>query len=1290
MTDTAIGVTTGAGTARTAGAQQRGMGRPFWRMWSADLASGAGDGIRIGALPLLAASLDYSPGAVAAVWFAGGLPFVLVGPFSGVLADRWRNPRQAMLLCDVFAASAALVFAVLVASGSATIAVLFAFNFLVGAISTLRDNSAMAIVPELVPRHLLDKANSRVEGAQLITIDLLGPPLGALLFALPNGLPFFVDALSFAVAGLLVFGLPRPRPAPAAPRSSSVLADMREGARWLWRHRLLRSVCLLTGLTTLAVISAMSVAVLYAFEVLDVGRMVYVLLLAVIALGAVLGSLAAPLLAARLGRAGALRAAFVLAPAAFVVAGMTSDPVVATLALTTIGATVGICNVITVSLRHVLVPPELMGRVNSSYRLVAVGMGPVGAAMGGLTGELFGLRAPFFVSAVAAGAGLALVLFSVTSHKIEAATQDDRPETPVRRRRLRTKLMAWLAALLLLVPVATAGYLTWTVRRSFPVVDGRVTVAGLAGQAEVIRDSWGVPQIYADNPRDLFLAQGYVHAQDRFWEMDIQRHVTAGRLAELFGEGQVETDKVVRTLGWYRVAQAELTLLSPQTREYLQAYADGVNAYLGQRGGAQLSAEYAVLGVVNTGYEPQPWTPVDSVAWLKAMAWNLRGNSDEEIQRSLLAAKLPPHRVDQLYPPYDFRGQRPITSATSFDGPASDDPAFDGPAFGGPAGDPAPAAVLSQRPGIAEIGDAMRVLDGVLGPSGSGIGSNSWVVTGSRTTSGRPMLANDPHLGPQLPSVWYQVGLHCRTVSSACPYDVSGFGFAGMPAIFIGHNAEISWGLTNLGADVTDLYLERIDERGYEYEGRRLPLATRQEVITVAGGPPITITVESTRHGPIISGVIDDARKAGELGASPGAPASDEAYAVALRWSALEPSATVDSVFAINRAGDWNTFRDALRGFAAPAQNVVYADRAGHIGYQAIGQIPVRTAGDGRYPVPGWTGQYEWTGYVPYDALPRVYDPPSGYIVTANNAAAGPGYPYVITTDWADGHRSERITSLIEQAGPLDAEAMRRIQRDTHSPFAQVLVPHLLQVRPGSAAQGAVRLLPGWDHDQPPDSAAAAYFNAVWRALLRLTITDDLAGTAADPSPDGGGRWLEVFRGLLDRPDDPFWRNDGDPRGLRTRDDVLRAALDDAAAELTQRLGPDPAGWRWGALHRLTLQNQTLGVGGPGPVRRLLNRGPYELGGGSAAVNATGWDARDGYQVDWIPSMRMVVDLSDWDASGWINQAGASGHAFHGNYADQTEMWVRGETTAWPFGRPAVDSAGQHRLTLLPPAQPNH
>ena len=361
----------------------------------------------------------------------------------------------------------------------------------------------------------------------------------------------------------------------------------------------------------------------------------------------------------------------------------------------------------------------------------------------------------------------------------------------------------------------------WTVRRSFPQTTGRIELPGLSAPVTVYRDEWGIPQIYADSADDLFKAQGYVHAQDRFWEMDVRRHVTAGRLSELFGESQFETDEFIRTLGWRRVAEQELDLISPETKRYLQAYANGVNAWLAEHDGTKASLEYGVLRLSRFGrdYVPEPWTPVDSLAWLKAMAWDLRSNMEDEIARSLAASTLPKARVDQLYPDYPFDRHRPIVTGgevvdgTFVQGRGSGtlDPPVAVPPTPGQnrpvprLGQVAPPTRLDLPMGAKDpfhlLYDAVTQLPSLLGPSGSGLGSNSWVVSGVRTTTGKPLLANDPHLAPMMPSLWYQAGLHCTRISSACPFDVTGFTFSGVPGVIIGHNADIAWGFTNLGAD---------------------------------------------------------------------------------------------------------------------------------------------------------------------------------------------------------------------------------------------------------------------------------------------------------------------------------------------------------------------------------------------------------------------------------------------------------------------------------------------------------
>ncbi|WP_248959595.1 penicillin acylase family protein [Sphaerisporangium perillae] len=866
--------------------------------------------------------------------------------------------------------------------------------------------------------------------------------------------------------------------------------------------------------------------------------------------------------------------------------------------------------------------------------------------------------------------------------------------------------LKWVARVItavLVLAVLLAGAAVWTVQRSFPQLDGELRLPGLGADVTVLRDPHGIPQIYASTPRDLFMAQGYVHAQDRFWEMDFRRKTTAGRLSELFGASTLDVDKVVRTLGWRRTAEREVALLDPRTRQALTDYAAGVNAWMGQHQGfAERSLEYAVLKLTNGSYTPEPWNPVDSLAWLKAMAWDLRSNMDAELERAQDASAVPVERVEELFPGYPYESHRPIVTAGAVrDGrftpttPAA-----------------SPASVASSRV-LADVARTLRTVPSPLGTDGTdraGIGSNSWVVSGAHTDTGKPLLANDPHLGPRIPSIWYQSGLHCRVKSAACPYDVVGYTFSGIPGVVIGHNDRVAWGFTNLGPDVTDLYLERTRGGAYESEGAWVPMETRTEEIKVAGRPSETLTVRSTKHGPIVSGVLGDAKaalpgaaakagesKPGETGKTGTAgetgntgtagetgklPAGGHDVEIALRWTALDPGRTADALLLLDTAANFDQFRKAASFFEAPAQNMVYADVDGNIGYQAPGRIPIRAAGDGRWPARGWTGKEEWTGYIPFDELPMAYNPPEGFIATANNAAIGPSYSHYLTSDWAYGYRSQRIVDRITQAmskGKITVATMGDIQTDTANGLAPLLVPYLLKA--GAGVPEARELLTGWDFSQGRDSAPAAYFNAVWRHLLQRTFDDELPEGGR---PGGGDRWYEVVRRLLDRPGDRWWDDVRTKDKGETRDDMLVAAMGDAAKELRAELGDSPRDWRWGDLHTLELTNETFGTSGIGPIEWLFNRGPLRLGGGKDAVDATGWNASKGYQVDWVPSMRMIADMADLDRSRWVNLTGASGHAFHGDYDDQAQLWADGGSTPMRQTEPAVRKDAVNTLTLVP------
>jgi penicillin amidase len=941
------------------------------------------------------------------------------------------------------------------------------------------------------------------------------------------------------------------------------------------------------------------------------------------------------------------------------------------------------------------------------------------------------------------------------------ATTGDKPGKSGRKKGRRARLVVLVLVLALIGGVAYGAY--WsvsTVRASFPQTKGSITLQGLSGPVDVKRDGYGIPQIYASSAEDLFMAQGYVQAQDRFYEMDVRRHMTSGRLSEMFGKDQLKNDEFLRTLGWDRVAKQEYdTKLSASTKRYLQAYAKGVNAYLKGKDGKEISLEYAALSFTND-YKPAPWTPVDSVSWLKAMAWDLRGNMQDEIDRALMTSRLSAKQIADLYPAYPYDRNKAIVQEGQYDelthsfeqsgsssgGSSTSGTSTSGTSVGttgtsaggtstsgttGTTGTSGTSTASSSGSALeSQLAGLYDVLDDVptaVGVNGQGIGSNSWVVAGSHTITGHPLLANDPHLSASLPSVWYQMGLHCRTVSSKCPYDVTGYTFAGMPGVVIGHNQDIAWGMTNSGVDVTDLYLEKVSGGGYLYDGKVKPFKSRFETIKVAGGKSKTIVVRQTRDGmPLLSDRDDELVKVGKKATvDTAAPDRGDGYGVALRWTALDPGTTMDAVFAMDRATDWTEFRSAAALFDVPSQNLVYADKD-NIGYTLPGKIPTRAKkDDGSIPAPGWDSGYKWTGYIPEDALPYEFNPKRGYIVTANQAVIDPDkYPYTLTTDWGYGTRSQRITDLIESkikgGGKISTDDMRQMQMDNSSEIAKLLVPKLLKIDvEDKDVRQAQKLLEGWDYTQDADSAAAAYFNAVWRNILKLAFGNKLpkelrvegqclwvdpvntTGPAdetqkvrecgqRDPDqaqPDGGDRWFEVVRRLMNDPKSAWWTTPKSltrPTADHNRDELFKRALVDARWELTAKLGKDIDTWSWGRLHRLFLKNQTLGTDGPGILKYVLNRGPWKLSGGEAAVNASGWNAAGGYGVVWVPSMRMVVNLGNLDKSKWINLTGASGHAYSAHYTDQTGKWAKGELLDWNFSAKAVDKNTSDTLVLKP------
>ncbi len=809
----------------------------------------------------------------------------------------------------------------------------------------------------------------------------------------------------------------------------------------------------------------------------------------------------------------------------------------------------------------------------------------------------------------------------------------------MRTMRLRWGFILGVAFILLLILLFIASVVL--IRRPFPKTNGTIKLTGLEAPVEVYRDAAGVPHIYASNPNDLFMAQGFVHAQDRFWQMEFSRRVGNGTLSEILGAGTLETDRFIRTLGWHRTAEAELEQLDPEMRTALDAYAQGVNAYLASKGSAY-GLEFGVLRITGVDLEPEPWTALDTINWGKVMAWDLGGNRSIELAYAHLIDRLGQEAYGQLVLPY-----------------GDDKPVIVGEL---------PSAVsLASIPEIA----TRRLAFG----EDDHLGSNNWVISGTRTASGYPLLANDTHLGIQLPSIWYENGIHCSPVGPECPYNVVGFTFPGVPGVIIGHNDRIAWGVTNVGPDVQDLFIERLNPQNpnqYEVRGRWEDMQIIEEPIYIAGEEqPEIVRVRVTRHGPIINDIAGGTNEEWSYGWQP----------LALAWTALEPGTIWKSVLMINRAQDWESFREALSHWDVPSQNFIYADVDGNIGYQTPGRIPIRASGDGSLPVPGWSGAYDWVNYIPYEQLPRAFNPEKGYIVTANNAVVDDSYRYFISNDWAPGYRAERISELIESKNALRIEDMQAIQGDNTTLYAQDLLPALLALEPQDPRSAeALDLLRAWNGVADRDSSAAAIYAALRVHMLRKIFADELGDELMDRMR---GQLSKALPSILED-EQSHWFDDIDTEELEDRDAILLLSLQEALDDLHERMGDRMEDWRWGDIHTATFRDQGLGQSGIAPLEWILNRGPYEVDGASYAPNATSYSLADPYAVTGLPSQRMIVDLQYFENSLSMHTTGQSGHAFNKHYADFIDHWrnIEYHPMLWTLGQ--VEAAADKQLTLMP------
>ncbi|MFL5869796.1 MAG: penicillin acylase family protein [Solirubrobacterales bacterium] len=753
---------------------------------------------------------------------------------------------------------------------------------------------------------------------------------------------------------------------------------------------------------------------------------------------------------------------------------------------------------------------------------------------------------------------------------------------------------------------AAAGLGLWhrLVRRPLPATDGTLRLRGPHARIEIRRDRWGVPHVRAGSMADLWFGQGFCHGQDRLWQLELYRRLASGRLAEIAGPNALGTDRFVRTLGLRRAALREEAALTGELKDAMHAYSAGVNA-------AADSAPVPPLELQVLRIDFEPWRPADTLTMTKLLALGLSTNWERELLRADMARELGPELAARLDPGY-------------------------------PQGHP-----VALEPGVPWTGEGLGCAEQIarlresLGFAAEATGSNNWAVAPGRSATGGALMAGDPHLSPSMPGITYQLGLYlgdrfCRGAS-----------FPGRLGIAFGQNNDVAWSFTNTMADVMDLFVERIDGDGYEFEGERRPLDVYEEEISVRGrSEPDQLAVRGTHHGPIVNEA---------LRADPSEP-------LALAWTALAAPCVTEATLGVLRVASGSELVESVAPHNAPVSNLVWADRHGSIGYKTIGLVPTRRGGCPDLPKPGWTGEYEWEGTVPYDELPELVDPEAGYVLTANNRITPEDYPHHLTSDWLDGYRARRIENVLAASDEHDLDGFSALQTDLLSLPGLETARRLARLRPRDQREtAAIERLRSWDGLMDADSIAATIYQAFTlrfaREVAREMIGDrDLCDRWLDRAHNGfmahvtaPWRWQSHLLALWAEADPELISRPWNELAL----DSLRGALD----ELVGRFGADTSAWRWGRVHALEFPH-ALGSANP-ILARIFNR-RIELGGGQETVAQVGWDPSEPFKAIWAPAWRMVADPVDPDRSGWQAFSGQSGHVGSPHYDDLQPRWRDG------------------------------
>ncbi len=812
------------------------------------------------------------------------------------------------------------------------------------------------------------------------------------------------------------------------------------------------------------------------------------------------------------------------------------------------------------------------------------------------------------------------------------------------------RIFYWIFAILV---IAAATLAWWFIYRPLPQLDGSASLPGLQQEVTVERDRWGVPHIRAASVEDLAEAQGYVMAQDRLWQMDLLRRAASGQLSEILGPKTLLIDKEFRTNGFARAAERDATLLDPESRKVIGAYARGVNQFIEQHK-KNLPLEFSLLR-----YEPKPWQPSDTLAISGYMYRTLTDTWERELNRAKVAERAGADRAKDL-----FSEEAAMDHFVVGDPKVIDDGSQRSAADAGDEDDDddmQPDTVLKASSSVSPnaLGEGDPDLTSALSQSietflresnneiRQGLGSNNWVVSGAHTATGKPLLANDTHLELSIPSIWYEVHL------TAPGWNVKGFTLPGAPMIIIGHNDRIAWGFTNNGADVQDLYVETFNPASpdeYLVKGAWTKAQIIDETIHIKGQPDEHLKVTLTRHGPIVH------------------REGDKAYA--LRWTATEPGGLANSYNWLGKARNWKEFRETMKHVWGPGQNAVYADVEGNIGYLMAARVPIRKKGHGEVPVPGDTDDYEWMGYIPFDQLPQALNPESGLIVTANARVVGPNYKAYLTDRWEDPYRTARIYDLLHDRRDLRPEDMLKVQTDTYSYPHVFLADQLLAaaktVKPKDArAQKLIEGLKDWNGIADAGSPQVSFLHAARRAAIDLLL-EPFLGKDTNVYQWRSTAFLQ--RILTDRP--AKWL----PAAYKNYDELLAAAADNAVTSLSEQSKSDRVeDWAWKRFNSLDMFHP---LGREGLLKRFLSITDKPQSGTLYSVRAP--------TKHHGPAMRFVANPGNWDESILLVPAGQSGQLGSSHYSDQFSYWYEGQPIFAPFSDAAEANARKHTLTLKP------